>query len=232
MTTLEPYGIWPRHKVKAWNTTYDEAKGRGWRLRQHTNHKTAYLLCPTEDCVLGPIFSTAAGTESVARDYLKDVRNCSHGSDEQLTLVQRASDHLRWGEKYADAASCQLAADAATAKVGNLWREADRRADAADELLHPRDDDTIIDDLEVTEWWVKQHAEAAQAALAGTDLAGTTDPADVVQASEDAADDAAGALDEVSQKTDGRAALEDRLDALRVKNDEIRVQIDQQVTDP
>ncbi|WP_210503345.1 hypothetical protein [Nocardioides xinjiangensis] len=231
MTTLEPYGKWPRHKVGAWNTTYGEAKARGWQLRKHSSHNSTYLVCPTEECVLGPIWSTASGTENVAQEYLRDVRNCPHGSDEQVTRVQRTRDHLRVGETFADAAERQLKAQASRAKVEDLWQEADQQADAADELLHPRDDDAIIADLEESEWWAGHHEKEAQATLSETDLAGETDPSTVVQAAEDAADDAADALEEVSAKHDERAELEAQLNALRAKNEGIRDQIDDQVTD-
>lgn len=247
MTTYEPYGKWPRHDNDAWNTTYDEAKARSWRLRKHSNHNTSYLLCPTGDCELGPIWSTGKGTESVAKDYLRDVRNCPHGEAEQTTRAQRTEDHLRWGETYADAACHQLEARSARADIEELWQEAEHQADAADQVLHgttgdsadnlggtpgdARDDDAIMADLQAKEWWAEHYEEQAQEALADTKLAGATDPVIVVQAAEDAAEDAADALADVSQNHDDYAPLEARLEALREKSGAIRVQIDEQGTD-
>lgn len=231
MTTYEPFGKWPRHDNDAWNTTYDEAKARSWRLRKHSNHNSSYLICPTGDCELGPIWSTARGTENVAKDYLRDVRNCPHGEAEQTTRAQRTQDHLRWGETYAEAATHQLDARAARDSIEGLWAEADRQADAADEVLHGRDDDAIMADLQTKEWWAEHYDQRAQSTLAETELAGATDPVVVVQAAEDAAEDAADALADVSEHHDDYAPLEARLDALRKKNDAIRVQIDEQGTD-
>ena len=194
----------------------------------------------------GPIWSTGRG-QSVAKDYLRDVRNCPHGEAEQTTRAQRTEDHLRWGETYADAACHQLEARAARASIEDLWQEAEHQADAADEVLHSpddnpapnlndaavcaRDDDAIMADLQTKEWWAEHHDEQAQEALADTELAGATDPVAVVQAAEDAAENAADALTDVSQNHYDYAPLEARLEALREKNGAIRVQIDEQGTD-
>lgn len=231
LTVFEPYGVWPKHDNKEWNRTLSEAKDRGWTLETHSNHSTMYLRCPTEDCKLGPIYSTAAGTENVARGYYDDVLDCPHSDDDQRAHAARARLHLTTGETYAGAARKQVEAAAAREVVEDLYGIASEAATMADEELKARDD-KIINDIQVGEWKADDLDKEAQAVLAPTPFAGVTTPLPIVEAAADAAAQAEEVIKEdLSEKNDERAGLEDRLTALRADLDDLHLKISDESAD-
>lgn len=228
---LEPYGSWPRHQVGAWNVVMGEAKSRGWTLHKHSSHNTMYLFCPLGECKLGPIYSTAASTESVAQDYLKDVRRCPHEPEGQERGIAKVGEHLSWGEKCATAAELQLKARASAEEVRLLWEEAERHAEAAGEALRAERDADILNRLEVADWWAAQHQSEAGATLEGTGLAGQSDPRVIINEADEAADRADQALADISTKRSESTSLSERLGDLRERNQAVRAQLEDQTTD-
>lgn len=217
MTKYLAGGNWPRHGDSYWNEVYDEARARGWTLETHSNHGTAYLSCPAEECDLGPIYSTGKSNENVAKDYLKKVRRCPHGSLDQAAAAQRVKGHLEIAERLAKAARHLLYRDGRSAEVEDLWRRAEQQVDAADEIFESGQ-------IELAEWWRDHEAGRAGDLLADTSVEGSDHPALVVAAADREADSAEDALADVSSKNAEYKGLKTRLDSVREEIETIRVQ--------
>lgn len=215
MTKYLPGGNWPRHGDTYWNDVYDEARARGWTLETHSNHGTAYLTCPTGDDELGPIYSTGKSNENVAKDYLKKVRRCPHGSLDQAAVVLRVKGHLEVAERLVKAAQHLLDRDGRNAQVEELWRAAEKEAEAADEIFKSGQ-------IEHAEWWRDHEAEQARELLASTPAEGSEQPSPVAALADREADHAEDALEDLSSKHAEYDELVARLETIRAEIDVVR----------
>jgi hypothetical protein len=162
------------HQHKEWRETLDLARQRGWPPpTKGTNHGVLVLNCPDNDvhCRI-KVFSTGAGTESVARNSRKKIQRCPHGNfedrfdeidhllDNAERLLSAAAAELERREAEAEAEALLQLADDPLAEAAELL-DANTRYDSVvdaeaqlgyrrDELLQLDERDSTPDELVVT----------------------------------------------------------------------------------
>lgn len=218
MTRYEPWGTWPRHTATCWNDVYDAAKARGWQLETNSNHNTKTLICPSGECVLGPIYSTAKGTESVAKRYGRQVKRCPHGTVDQTAFVERVKDHLETARRLLTAVKHLLANHALSDEIDELWAQVEQRVGAADDL--------VMASLEIKDWSADREREQAEQVLAESGRASDAEAGQVLDDAHEEVVEAEGAFASVAAQHSERAALEAEIQAIKDEIDGLRGQVE------
>lgn len=207
MAIYGPDDVWPEHGEARWNEVLELARAKGWTLETYTSHRFGSIKCPTDECYFPPIDKSASGTESFAKNKKRIVERCRHGDRDQRTIAQRVEHHLEVGERLASAASALLKRDAQLEKIEELWA-------AADASLTEADDAVIEADLELADWWSREHASRADKVLAETDPPVEAEALPVVRAADAQVAHANEGLKQVSPGYGGLGQLRERRDRL------------------
>lgn len=86
---IGPEGKWPTHPQKDLNNVLVEARARGWSYKRGTSHGGGRVYCPAGECRVR-IDSTPKSPTFVARNALREMRNCDHGKDPAPALFEAA----------------------------------------------------------------------------------------------------------------------------------------------
>lgn len=218
MTWFGPDVVWPSHSEDRWNELLDLARAKGWSLETFSAHRFGALHCPTDECYFPPIDKSASGTESFAKNKKRLIERCPHSDSDQRQHAQRVVHHLDIGERLAAGARTLIARNARLEEVEDLWTEADKNLNAADEAA-------VENALEVAQWWADEHARQAAETLAEANLPEEQGVPQVVEAADAQVAEADEALESVSPLYAEHPALKERRDNLAEQLDDIRMKV-------
>jgi hypothetical protein len=208
LTLYSPDGQWPKHAKAYWNDVLDQARAAGWTLNYlGASHTFGYVKCPAGEHTF-KVDSTARDAETWAKNAVKSIRNCSHGTPQQAG--SKVAERIRAATALLD--SADRLADRAQNSLTRLERSTHAQAELERlDLLVASASHTIDDATELQEQALREAVEAEEAA---------PEPADVDQALSDVSTrvtDAAATLKNVRKHPGLTKPLQTRIAALRAR---------------